>query len=176
MCLSGAPWLGRAAPPPAVWVPVCRGGRARVLLNLGTSPQGALLRAPAVDFPGVAASPTDTKYSCWREGRATSGRPSSGHRAKTTNSSGGEEARRADSPAQRGWPTGQRDPRQGSTEAAPRATELRDGGSGDRWRRSLCSLNSVLFTSIWSTPYGVFVTGGEVRLTAISAKPQDSPR
>lgn len=68
MCLSGAPWLGRAAPPPAVWVPVCRGGRARVLLNLGTSPQGTLLRAPAVDFPGVAASPTDTKYSCRREG------------------------------------------------------------------------------------------------------------
>lgn len=176
MCLSGAPWLGRAAPPPAVWVPVCRGGRARVLLNLGTSPQGALLQAPAVDFPGVAASPTDMKYSCRREGGATSGRPSSGHRAKTTNSSSGEEARRADSPAQRGWPTGQRDPWQGSTEAAPRATELRDGGSGDRWRRSLCSLDSVLFTSIWSTPYGVFVTGGEVRLTAISAKPQDSPR
>lgn len=75
MCLSGPPWLGRAAPPLAVWVPFCRGGRARVLLNLGTSPQGTLLRAPAVDFPGVAASPTDMKYSCRREGGATSGRP-----------------------------------------------------------------------------------------------------
>lgn len=67
LCVSrGPPGWGERLP---------RGGRARVLLNLGTSPQGALLRAPAVDFPGVAASPTDTKYSCRGEGGATSGRP-----------------------------------------------------------------------------------------------------
>lgn len=169
MCLSGPPWLGRAAPPPAVWVPVCRGGRARVLLNPGTSPQGALLRAPAVDFPGVAASPTDTKYSCRGEGGATSGRPSSGHRAKTTNSSSGEEARRADSPAQRGWPTGQRTHGRAARRLLPEppssgTVEAGTGGGGP----------SVASTVYYSQAFGARRTGSLLQVVRSPSLP--SPR
>lgn len=74
------------------------------------------------------------------------------------------------------WLTGQRGPRQTGTEAVPSATMLRDGGSGGRWQIPLYILDNVLFTSIWSKLRGVFVTGGEVPLTAISTKPQGSPR